>query len=58
MESKTKKWEKSKNYRTKTDMFISIGRQSGESVESVIKKRKVYGEKDLQKKRVKPGMKE
>jgi len=40
MESKTKKWEKSKNYRTKTDMFISIGRQSGESVESVIKKEK------------------
>jgi len=33
-------------------MLRSIGKQSGESVESVLKKRKGCGEKDLQKRKV------
>jgi len=42
------------------DMLRSIGKQSGESVESVLKKkRKVCGGRDLQKKRFfSPAMKE
>ena len=37
----------------KTDMLRSIGKQSGESVESVQEKKKVgYGGKDLQKRKV------
>ena len=33
-------------------MLRSIGKQSGESVESVLKKKKGYGGKDLQKRKV------
>jgi len=38
----------------KTDMFRSIGKQSGQSVESVLKKKRKDrdGEKDLQKRKV------
>jgi len=36
----------------KPDMFRSIGKESGESVESVRKKKKSYGGKDLQKRKV------
>jgi len=46
--------EEQKNYKVKkTDMLRSIGKQSGESVESVLEeKRKGCGWKDLQKRRV------
>jgi len=41
MESTTKKWKTEKNKKSKkTDMVRSIGKQSGESVESVLKKKR------------------
>jgi len=44
--------DKEKLKSKKTDMLRSIGKQSGESAESVLKKEKEsYGRKDLQKKR-------
>jgi len=39
-EPKTKKWKTEKIKSKKTDMFRSIGNQSGESVESVLKKKR------------------
>jgi len=41
-----------KTKKRKTDMLRSIGKQSGESVESVLKKKEGYGVKDLQKRKV------
>ena len=43
----TKNWKKNKN--SKRDMFRSIGKQSGESVKSLLKKKVGYGGKDLHK---------
>jgi len=37
---KLKKWKTEKNRKVKTDMLRSIGKQSGESVESVLKKKR------------------
>jgi len=52
-EPTTKKWKNRKTESKKMDMLRSIGKQSGESVESVPKKkRKAYCEKDLQKRKV------
>jgi len=49
--TKLKKSKRAKPKSKKTDMLRSIGKLSGESVESVLKKkRKGYGGKDLQKK--------
>jgi len=48
-----KKVEKEKLKSKKTDMLRSIGKQSGESAESVLKdKKEGYGGKDLQKRKV------
>ena len=50
--TKLKMRDKEKLKSKKTDMLRSIGKQSGESAESVLKKEKEsYGRKDLQKKR-------
>ena len=50
--TKLKMRDKEKLKTKKTDMLRSIGKQSGESAESVLKKEKEsYGRKDLQKKR-------
>jgi len=50
-EQKTKKWEEDK--KTKTDIFRNNSNKSGESVESVLKKKmEGYGGKDLQKRKV------
>ena len=52
-EPTTEKWKTEKLKRKKTDMLRSIGKQSGESVESVLKKKKKgCGGKDLQKRKV------
>jgi len=51
----TKKW---KTEKVKMDMLRSIGEQSGESVESVLKKKKAVGEGFVEKEGFKPGMKE
>ena len=49
-EPTTKKW---KTEKLKTDMLRSIGKQSRESVESVLKKkREGYGGKDFQKRKL------
>jgi len=40
MERKIKKWKKGKIKNKKTDILRSISKQSGESVESVLKKKK------------------
>jgi len=49
----TEKWKTEKLKRKKTDMLRSISKQSGESVESVLKKKKKgCGGKDLQKRKV------
>jgi len=54
MEPTNEKWKTEKlKSKKKTDMLRSIGKQSGESVESVWKKkRKRCGGKDLQKRKV------
>jgi len=39
-EPTTKKWEKRKTKKVKTDKLSSIGKQSGESVELVLKKKR------------------
>jgi len=45
--------ENRKTKQLKTDMLRSIGKQSGESVETVLKKKNEgYGGKDLQKRKV------
>ena len=54
----TKKW---KTEKVKMDMLRSIGEQSGESMESVLKKKKkkkAVGEGFVEKEGFKPGMKE
>ena len=54
----TKRWNTEKLKSKKTGMLRSIGKQSGESAQSVLKKkRKGCGRKDLQRGRFKPGMK-
>ena len=51
--TKLKMRDKEKLKSKKTDMLRSIGKQSGESAESVLKKEKEsYGRKDLQKRKV------
>jgi len=47
-----KKVKNGKTKKRKTDMLRSIGKQSGESVESVLKKKEGYDVKDLQKRKV------
>ena len=56
----TKKWKTEKKLEIKkTGVLRSIGKQSGESEESVPKKKKSYGGKDLQKNEgFQPGRKE
>jgi len=49
-------WKKEK-VKVKTDMLRSISKQSGESVESVLKNRKVTVRRVCKKGRFKPGMK-
>jgi len=44
--------KKEKTKCKKTDMLRSIGKQSGASVESALKKKEGYGGKDLQKRKV------
>jgi len=48
MEPTTKKWKNRKTKKVKTDTLRGNGKQSGESVESVMKKKECYGGKDLQ----------
>jgi len=58
-EPTTKKWEKRKTKKVKTDKLSSIGKQSGESVELVLKKkREVTVGKNYKKEGIKPGMKD
>jgi len=52
MKPTTKKWKTEKLIVKKTGMLRSIGKQSEESGESVLKKKEGYGEKDLQKRKV------
>jgi len=52
MKPTTKKWKNRKTNSKKTGMLRSIGKQSEESGESVLKKKEGYGEKDLQKRKV------
>jgi len=52
-EPRTKKWKTEKLESRKTDMLRSIGKQSGESVESVLKKKgKGCGGNDSQKRKI------
>jgi len=46
------KWKREKPKNKKTIILRNSGKQSGESVESVLKKIKGYGRKDLQKRMV------
>ena len=53
MEMTTKRWKTEKVKCKKTDKLRSIGKQSRESTESVLKKkREGYSGKDLQKRKV------
>jgi len=54
MELTTKKWKnRNRKKSKKTDILRSIGKQSRQSVESVLEKKKEgYGGKDLQKTKV------
>ena len=57
-EPTTKKWEKRKTKKVKTDKLSSIGKQSVESVELVLKKkREVTVGKNWKKEGIKPGWK-
>jgi len=40
MEPTTKKWEKKEKLKSKMDILRSVGKQSGESVESALKKKR------------------
>jgi len=52
MEPTNKKWKTEKVKSKQTDMLRSIGKQPGESVKSVLKKKGRYDGKDLEKRKV------